>query len=801
MTHSAAAEPAPPPVPELPYRGIEPFRYIDQRIFAARDEETWQLLSSVIIYRGVLLYGDSGAGKSSLVNAGLLAAARRDNFRPERLRVQPLLGREFKVERTPEQFPDRPPFLPSNLVAPGSEEDKALGVELSAEDLYERLKRAGDARAGDGQTAERAPVPLLIFDQFEEFITLFEEAMRGGDEGAARARDEAPEAQRRVLETLSRLLEDDTLPVKLLFVFREDYLAKLSLLFESRPELLDQYVRLLSPRVSQAAEIIRAPFEDPALREQFLASAGGHEGGEITPELAGEIAAQLQERSEGGFVNLSELQIVCLKLWESADPAAFYRQEAGGQIQKVLGEYWSDTFERLPEELHDPAIALLGHMVTGSNTRNIVSEPDLKSREREQFAPALVERALEELVARRLVRREPRHRIYFYEITSEFLVPWIQQKMAERVAKVEADRLAAAARLKLEESERTQRRLRRVGGVLGAVLVVVCCVAVYMLKLKDEADKARREAELAQAVVQLREEQFKDVLRNIALLSDPDESQRARAVDNLTNVTESGSLGELTGKVVAAIFPLVARDQSAQVSREGAELLTVAARSANEQQTNTILEAAEQNAAIARNLPPRAYIKLADESQRPRAYKIAAALKDIGFAIPPVEVASPSRADELRSREPTGGTDPDAVLRALDRADGRPWGKRSLGPSTDEPAGHFEVWFAAEARAPAPTPQSTPTPEQSAPPAGEPDKTRRINQRITQLARDLKDPVKNQEARRAITNALAALGSPPAASATDEQLIRALVQKSREANRAADRLRAEEALMKALGIS
>lgn len=706
MTHAAAPEQA-TPVPELPYRGIEPFRYIDQRIFAAREEETWQLLSSVIIYRGVMLYGDSGAGKSSLVNAGLLAAAQRENFRPERLRVQPLLGREFKVERIPEQFPDRPPYLPSSLVEPGSEEDKALSVELPAGDLYARLKRRAESHADADADGGRAPVPLLIFDQFEEFITLCEEAVRGGDAEAAR---EAPEAQRRALETLSRLLEDDALPVKLVFVFREDYLAKLSLLFETRPELLDQYVRLLSPRVSQAAEIIRAPFEDEALRERFLAASPGREGGEITPELADEIAAQLQERSEGGFVNLSELQIVCLKLWESSDPATFYRQEAGGQIQKVLGEYWSDTFEKLPEELHDPALALLGHMVTASHTRNIVSEPDLKNREREQFAPGLVERALEELVARRLVRREPRHRIYFYEITSEFLVPWIHQKTAERLAKVEADRAAAAARAQLEQAEQNERRLRRIGGALGVVLIAVMGVAVYMSHLREEADAARREAETAKAETQKREEQFRDLLGDVAMLSDPDESQRARAVEHLTNLTRDGSLGSLDQKVVAAIFPLVARDESPAVSKAAAGLLSVATRGANEQQTDKILDAAKLNATIAQKLPPRAYIKLANESQRERADKIAAALKNLGFAIPPVQVASRSPADELRFHEPTGDVDPDAVLRALDAADGRPWGKRSLGPTTTGRAGYFEVWLAADARPAAPARTAMPTP-------------------------------------------------------------------------------------------
>lgn len=731
MTNAPAAAPA-PPVPERPYRGIEPFRYIDQRIFAARAEETWELLSSVLIYRGVLLYGDSGAGKSSLVNAGLVAAVRPEEFRPERLRVQPLLGREFKVERIPERFADRPPFLPSNFVAPGSEEDQALSFELSAEELYAPLKRRADEQAERERAARergeeappRPPVPLLILDQFEEFITLFEEAARGGEtEAAERARREAPEARRRILDTLSRLLEDGAPPVKLLFVFREDYLAKLSPLFGLRPELLDQYVRLLPPPVGQAAEIIRAPFADESLRERFLAAAGGApRSGEITPGLAEEIAAQLARRGEGDFLNLSELQIVCLKLCESADPETFYRREAGGQVENILGQYWSDTFESMPASLHDPALALLGHMVTASNTRNIVTEDDLHRREEKNFPRPLVEKALSALVEQRLVRREPRHKIYFYEITSEFLVPWIQRKTAERAAKAEAERVAEAAERQLARERTKQRRLRWLGVGLGVLVLVGFALYLYTSVLKAEAETARKTAELEREGYKRQQEQFKGVLTGIAALSEPDAGTRARAVKDLTEMTRrSQHIGQLSEQVVAAIYPLIAKDKSPEVAAAAADLLPAATRGANERQTDAILEAASQNAAIARKLPPRAYIKLADASQRPRAEKIADALKQMGFAIPPMQVASRASADELRYSEPTGGADPQAVLRVIEAADGRPWKEPRLISSDTARPGHFEVWFTADAPAPESSPQRPPISEFINPSTGQPD--------------------------------------------------------------------------------
>ena len=105
-----------PPLPDAPYRGIEPFRFTDQQIFAAREDETWTLLSNVTLYRAVLLYGESGTGKSSLVNAGLLPLVLKENYVPDRLRVQPFAGREIKVERIRMSTAgDQPTYLPSNF--------------------------------------------------------------------------------------------------------------------------------------------------------------------------------------------------------------------------------------------------------------------------------------------------------------------------------------------------------------------------------------------------------------------------------------------------------------------------------------------------------------------------------------------------------------------------------------------------------------------------------------------------------------------------------------------------------------
>src|SRR4029450_1293484 len=144
---------APPAIskrlPRDPYRGILPFRYSDRPIFFARETEVRQLLRQVATYRCVLLYGDSGAGKSSLINAGLLPITIEEGFRPERVRVQPKLGEEIVLERISEFTYGRPPYLASSLAPPGGRSSR---VVIPVAELRDRLV-----------AADSTATPLLIF--------------------------------------------------------------------------------------------------------------------------------------------------------------------------------------------------------------------------------------------------------------------------------------------------------------------------------------------------------------------------------------------------------------------------------------------------------------------------------------------------------------------------------------------------------------------------------------------------------------------------------------------------------------
>ena len=110
--------------------------------------------------------------------------------------------------------------------------------------------------------------------------------------------------------------------------------------------------------------IIRGPFE------RFP----GHFPAELPPELADCMIAEIVARNGSQAVNLSELQIACLTLWQSSDPIALFRTRG---LEGLLEDYLSEAFSQFRKELRDPCLVLLSRMITPSGTRNVIARHDL----------------------------------------------------------------------------------------------------------------------------------------------------------------------------------------------------------------------------------------------------------------------------------------------------------------------------------------------------------------------------------------------------------------------------------------
>ena len=178
-----------------PYRGIHPFRYVDRAYFFGREETVTELLAKVLVSRLVLLFGESGTGKSSLINAGLIPALEKEGLNPERLRVRPIPEEPILIERIQAKDEGGGRFLPS-IFADDKPAETSTESQVAPCSLERFLKTVRDTDA----------YPVLIFDQFEELFTLFAQ-----DRDKA-AKEEILRAD--LLDAIFQIVNDESLRVK-----------------------------------------------------------------------------------------------------------------------------------------------------------------------------------------------------------------------------------------------------------------------------------------------------------------------------------------------------------------------------------------------------------------------------------------------------------------------------------------------------------------------------------------------------------------------------------------------------------
>ncbi|MBV8075222.1 MAG: ATP-binding protein [Planctomycetaceae bacterium] len=152
-----------------PFVGPRPFQ-IGEPLFG-RDREVPKLLDLVIAERIVLLFSPSGAGKTSLIQAGLIPALREEGFHDLPV-IRVGLPPSAKAKPAAEVRPNR--YVQSVLASltvqpPEGTDERAVPLTDPGDSLEPALRRCAEALTSQGDG--RRPRLVLIFDQFEEILT------------------------------------------------------------------------------------------------------------------------------------------------------------------------------------------------------------------------------------------------------------------------------------------------------------------------------------------------------------------------------------------------------------------------------------------------------------------------------------------------------------------------------------------------------------------------------------------------------------------------------------------------------
>ncbi|MBK7937341.1 MAG: hypothetical protein IPJ82_09735 [Lewinellaceae bacterium] len=226
------------------YPGVRPFEATDSALFFGRDRDIADLYEMLRAERLVVLFGKSGYGKSSLLNAGVLP-----RLRTVMSAVEVRLGEYIAGQNLPpvETVRRKAPLL--QALSPES----AFLADLPPT-LWTHFKQLEGAGKGSY---------LLVFDQFEEFFSYPPEQQRAfRDQLADLLNGELPEALReyaRALDREQRRLLTAPMDVRVLFSIRSDRMHELDRLKDRLPAILHKRYELKALSREQAREAIVQP--------------------------------------------------------------------------------------------------------------------------------------------------------------------------------------------------------------------------------------------------------------------------------------------------------------------------------------------------------------------------------------------------------------------------------------------------------------------------------------------------------------------------------------------------------------
>jgi hypothetical protein len=312
-----------------PYVGPRPFTEQDEQFFFGRTEEIEVLASLVSTRRASLLFAQSGAGKSSLLMAGLAPRLLRHRRMVRHREVIDPLFSGLRIARVGKGLPELQPdnvFVYSVAASLSEALSPETAATVSADITLERIVSGLlPSVASDDGDAELLPF-LLVFDQFEELFTRH----------LAR-RDDRVSFFQQVSAALAR---HDTLRV--LFSMREDYIAELTPYAHLLPEQLRHRFRLERLGMTAALEAVRTP---AALARPSHPFAEG---------VAEELCRNLQAGT-GGDLEAILLQVVCKRLWNNLPDD---RGEIGssdlqtsGNVDAALRAYYDDVVSDVVRQL------------------------------------------------------------------------------------------------------------------------------------------------------------------------------------------------------------------------------------------------------------------------------------------------------------------------------------------------------------------------------------------------------------------------------------------------------------------
>jgi hypothetical protein len=363
-----------PEITVTPYKFLLPFALKDQDIFFGRDRAIDQLFDALSSARLTILHARSGAGKSSLLNAGLGPRLLAQGYLP-------IFARTY----------DNPiAAIINEIVRRGTAPRPRALIDMSLHAFLKLVVEYMDRRV-------RALV--VILDQFEEIFSQVS----------------TDEHRWHYLDALATCLEDDGLPLHFIWAIRGDFFSQLAEFRERLPHIFHNEFYLQQMDAEEVTRAITEPVKKIA--------------GYITYDDA--LLDTLLTVLARDEMDLPELQILCTRLYDLAKnegdrQITFKHYQVAGGAEGILGGYLTQALETFPPEERPLAWRVLTELIDSQGQRRVVAKTEIAQQI--GGSETLLQRILAQLVASRLVQRAEGEK---YDLAHDYLTTTIKERIGQ----------------------------------------------------------------------------------------------------------------------------------------------------------------------------------------------------------------------------------------------------------------------------------------------------------------------------------------------------------------------------------
>jgi len=471
------------------YPGIRPFETAESHLFFGRDRDVRDLNVLIMLERMVVLFGRSGYGKSSLINAGLL----------------PMLSQISELDETPNipilvRFGSFSPDVDRSLldIVQGrlneiipQEMSHFLDHLVSEQTLWYHFKKRQNLSPNE-QNPNKQNRYLLIFDQFEEFFTYpfaQQEALKS--QLAELVYTEIPQTVRTQVGSLNkdqRHVLVEPLDVKVLFSIRADRINLLHAFGSKFPSILDKRNRyeLKGLSFSQANEAIIGPAQQNGEFESPVFTYS-----DATLRTIEEKLSETRPSEERSGIETFQLQVLC-EYMESEIIAGHIPSNRiepvhfAHKINDIYEGYYLRLLNKLPPQKAQAAQKLIEESLLfedekTSEARRLSVDADVLVQ---RYADAgITHDILRELENAFLLRRELTSVGGFsYEVSHDTLIGAILNLKKERKAQ-------ESATLERSITRKRQVRLAILAAIIIGILAIAIGIVLFVIRLKNEAEQ------------------------------------------------------------------------------------------------------------------------------------------------------------------------------------------------------------------------------------------------------------------------------------------------------------------------